>query len=68
MIDESDSDFVYLVSLVTDGPMSFVLFIIAMIFWYFAYVNEGECSKKQCPNDMKAKLENHSCVCILEAK
>jgi hypothetical protein len=68
MIDHSDSDSFWIVSMLTSGPTSFVCAVIAIILMTYACQNEAECSKKTCPNDMRPKLMEHSCMCVTEAK
>lgn len=68
MIDYNDSDELSIVSLLVEGPVGFIIFIIAVIVLFFAMSNDSDCLKKTCPNDTRPKLSEHSCLCVTEAK
>ena len=68
MIDDSDADDFFLLSLFTDGPVGWIALIIAIILAVVAANNQTDCSKKQCPNQQQPKLMEHACLCVTEAK
>lgn len=49
MIDYSDGDSFWLLSLFTAGPIAFFALIIAIVLWFAAYSNEVECRQRACP-------------------
>lgn len=68
MIDGDDVDFVALGSLATNGPVSIVLLVIAIILFIAASANEEECSKKSCSAGHVPKLTDNECLCVERAK
>lgn len=65
MIDYDDVDDMTLIS-AFGGGMFFL--IIAIVFFFIAFSNDKDCSKKTCPTGATPKLMSHSCLCVLEAK
>jgi hypothetical protein len=69
MIDHSDGDDFWLVSLFTENPIvSLAFLVIAIALWWAACDNEKTCVTKSCPTDSRPKLMEHECLCIMEAK
>jgi hypothetical protein len=69
MIDHSDGDDFWLISLLTDNPLvGLIVLVIAIALWWAACDNEKICANKSCPNDAKPKLMDHACLCVTEAK
>ena len=64
MIDSSDGDTFWLVSLFSSGPIAVIAFIIAVVRWCIAAANEADCRQLPCPVGMSAKLIDHECVCV----
>lgn len=67
MIDESDADFSLLMGASTPGGCGLVLILIAIVLYFVAFRNEGECSKKHCDVG-KPALVHHECICETPAK
>lgn len=68
MIDYDDADDASFLGMITDGPLSLLFFILCLVLFYYAFMNDKECSTKSCPNNMKPKLSDNACVCVMEAK
>lgn len=68
MIDHSDVDDVCLAAWFVSGWWVIVLILLALVFWYVAETNEKKCSAKTCPDNTRAVLMEHSCLCVMEAK
>lgn len=69
MIDESDADAFWVLSLVTDNPV--VALVCAVAFctaMYVACQNEKTCEAKSCGAGEVARLLDHECVCVRAAK
>lgn len=63
MIDSSDGDTFWLISLFGKGPFAILALIIAIVLWGIAMANEAECKQSVCLVGM-AKLLDHACVCV----
>ena len=64
MIDSSDGDTFWIISLVTNGPIAIAAIILAIVLWCIAAGNEADCKQLPCPVGMSAKLLDHECVCV----
>lgn len=64
MIDSSDGDTFWFVSLLCGGPIAIIALIIAIVLWCIAAMNESDCRQLPCPVGMSAKLIDHECVCV----
>lgn len=64
MIDSSDGDTFWLVSLLCGGPIAIIAFIFAVVLWCIAATNATNCRQLSCPVAMSAKLIDHECVCV----
>lgn len=67
MLDDSDSNSLFLGSVFTNGWLSLVFFIFGLIFTIVVCNNKQECSTKTC-NVGKPQLMNHQCLCVEQAK
>lgn len=66
MIDHDDSNQMWLIAMLTDGPWWFVLILVAGAI-YFSYQvgsNEEKCKQKICLPPMSSKLIKHECLCV----
>jgi hypothetical protein len=63
MIDDSDGDYVLLAS-----GGSILLIILSIVIYFIAYQNEDECSKRKCREGSVAKVIDHECLCVEQAK
>jgi len=64
MIDDSDGDEVWILSLFSRGWWGILLLAIACVLWFIAANNRVECEAKTCPAGEHAKLLDHECVCV----
>lgn len=68
MIDSSDGDTFWVLSLFTKNPwVTLILLVLAGVFWVVAASNEKECQAKTCPPGMSARLIDHECLCAIPA-
>jgi len=68
MIDDSDADFFWIVSLWVKNPILSIIFsILFIIFTYQACVNKSECAKQRCPNGGHAIVLKNECLCVTPA-
>lgn len=68
MIDFDDADDTAWLAFFCEGPLAIIVAIVAVILFCMAVDNKNECAKKTCPADMKPKLTQHDCVCVVEAR
>jgi hypothetical protein len=68
MIDDSDGDSFWVISLFTSGPFALGALLIAIILWIVAAQNSNECEKRACPPGMTSKLLDHECVCYYPSR
>jgi hypothetical protein len=64
MIDDSDGDTFWLISVFSNRSLAIIALIIAVVLWCIAAANSTECEKSNCPIGMTAKLLDHACVCV----
>lgn len=67
MLDDSDSNNLFLGSLFTNGWLSLILFILGIICTVIVYDNKKDCAEKTCTIG-KPQLMSHQCLCVEQAK
>lgn len=68
MIDHEDADMMWMIALIGDNPVLFVLGLIAAgIVAFIACQNDDECSKRHCDRGHPVLME-HDCMCVETAK
>lgn len=67
MLDDSDSNNLFLGSLFTNGWLSLILFVLGIICTVIVCDNKKDCAEKTCTIG-KPQLMNHQCLCVEKAK
>lgn len=67
MIDDSDVDDWWMLSLVSSGPWALVTVAIMVVLWAVKCGNDDECAKMHCATG-KPELLKHECLCVQEAR
>ncbi len=68
MIDDSDGDTFWLISLFTEGPWGWIFLVLAVVLWFVASSNRADCAKMTCPPGQVARVLDHECLCAGTAR
>lgn len=67
MIDDSDGDVFWVLSLVSRGWWALAALAVAVLFWIIAARNSADCRARTCPPGSVARLMDHECLCVVQA-
>ena len=69
MLDDNDSDQLWLGGMLIGGPIGLLLFVLWLFSLGVVQDNKNVClTTKQCPAGMTVRLQNNECECVMVAQ